>query len=60
MVALPSEVPAHDVLTAFRIEGISADARSQTLRLSPGVMTTRAGTEKMLSVLAEVCRHSKK
>ncbi len=60
MVALPSEVPAHDVLTAFRNEGISADARSQTLRLSPGVMTTSVGTEKMLSVLAEVCRHSKK
>jgi kynureninase len=36
MVALPTDVPAQDLLAAFRKDGISADARSQTLRLSPG------------------------
>jgi len=58
MVALPTDVPAQDLLAAFRQDGISADARSQTLRLSPGVMTTHAGVEKMLAVLGDFCRRS--
>lgn len=52
MLALPSEIPAARVLTAFRASGIHADARSQTLRLSPGVLTTSAGVARMLAVLA--------
>ncbi len=52
MLALPVEVPAVSVLEAFRQNGIHADARSQTLRLSPGVVTTAAGVDAMLEVLA--------
>ena len=51
MLALPAEVPAAEVLASFRAAGIHADARSQTLRLSPGVLTTAAGVERMLAVL---------
>ncbi len=51
MLALPAHVPAAAVLAAFRANGIYADARSQTLRLSPGVMTTKEGVATMLQVL---------
>ena len=51
MLALPAHVPAATVLAAFRANGIYADARSQTLRLSPGVMTTAEGVGAMLVVL---------
>jgi len=53
MVRLPDRVPASDVLARFRAADIYADARSQTLRLSPGVMTTAAGVDRMLGVLAQ-------
>ena len=52
MVRLPASRPAGDVVLAFREAGIAADARGQTLRLSPGVMTTEAGVSRMLEVLA--------
>lgn len=51
MLALPAATPAQGVLTQFRRAGIYADARSQTLRLSPGVLTTEDGVERMLAVL---------
>jgi kynureninase len=54
MVRLPDSLPAGRVLDAFRAAGIFADARSQTLRLSPGIMTTAQGVDHMLSVLAAV------
>jgi len=53
MVRLPDRVAAPDVLARFRAADVYADARSQTLRLSPGVMTTPAGVDRMLGVLAE-------
>ncbi len=52
MVAMPGSVPAGGVVTAFREAGIAADARGQTLRLSPGAMTRGAGVDRMLEVLA--------
>jgi kynureninase len=52
MLALPPDLPAPQVLAAFRAQGIWADARSQVLRLSPGVMTTSAGVARMLAALA--------
>jgi len=54
MVVLPPDLPAPQVLAACRTEGLWADARSQTLRLSPGVMTTGDGVARMLQVLAGV------
>lgn len=53
MVVLPEALPAQELLTAFRAEGIHADARSQTLRLSPGNLTRVEGVEHMLKVLAD-------
>ena len=51
MLRLPDRVPAAGVLAGFRAAGVFADARGQLLRLSPGVMTTAAGVDRMLEVL---------
>lgn len=51
MVRLPDSHPVPGVVSTLRDHGISADARSQILRLSPGVMTTSSGTDRMLQVL---------
>lgn len=56
MLALPEDTPAADVLGAFRANSIFADARGQTLRLSPGVMTTEEGVSAMLETLAATIR----
>lgn len=56
MVRLPDGVSPPDVLAAFRTSGAHADARSQTLRLSPGVMTTDAGVADMLACLRGAIR----
>lgn len=56
MLKLPERVAASDVLAAFRANGIHADARSQTLRLSPGVMSTAQGVQAMLARLADATR----
>jgi selenocysteine lyase/cysteine desulfurase len=56
MLALPASLPATAVLDSFRQNGIQADARSQTLRLSPGVMTTGEGVAHMLAVLGDAVR----
>ena len=51
MVRLPDHLHAPDVVAALRAIGITTDARSQTLRLSPGIMTTDAGTDRLLTAL---------
>ena len=51
MLRLPDRVPAAGVLAGFRAAGVFADARGPLLRLSPGVMTTAAGVDRMLEVL---------
>ncbi|MFN3294241.1 MAG: aminotransferase, partial [Gemmobacter sp.] len=51
MVRLPDSHPAPAVLEALRAQGIYCDARSQTLRASPGAMTTADGVEQLLSAL---------
>jgi kynureninase len=53
MVRLPDSRPAPTVVTHLRAHGVWTDARSQTLRLSPGVMTTDAGVERALEALGE-------
>ena len=54
MVRLPDQHPAAEVVAALRAETIATDHRSQTLRLSPGVMTTEAGTEHLITTLTEI------
>ena len=51
MVRLPDSHPAPAVLEGLRAEGIYCDARSQTLRASPGAMTTADGVDRLLSAL---------
>jgi selenocysteine lyase/cysteine desulfurase len=56
MVALPAKVVAGEVVAALRGLGIATDARGQTLRLSPGVMTTEAGVGRLVAALALLVR----
>ena len=56
MLRLPDTAPASDVVATLRGMGIYTDNRSQTLRLSPGVMTSLAGTDRLIAALAKVLR----
>lgn len=56
MVRLPDSHPAPQVVAALRAQGITTDARSQTLRLSPGVVTTFAGTETLICAMEKLLR----
>lgn len=56
MVRLPESRPAAGLLAHLRGQGISADARGQVLRLSPGILTTEAGLNRLSEELA---RHLK-
>lgn len=52
MALLPEDRPAAQVIAGLRAQGIAADARGRTLRLSPGVMTTEAGVTRLAGALA--------
>ncbi len=54
MLRLPDRHPAADVVAVLRGEGISADHRGQTLRLSPGILTTDAGVDRLQATLARL------
>ena len=56
MLRLPDQRPAGQVVSTLRAAGISADNRSQTLRLSPGNLTTMAGVELLAKTLAQALR----
>ena len=56
MVVLPSRVVPTEVVGVLRGMGITTDARGQTLRLSPGVMTTEAGVERLVYALRGLLR----
>ena len=56
MVRLPDRLPAGGVVAALRGQGIVTDARGQTLRLSPGVVTSVAGTERLVEALGRLVR----
>ncbi len=56
MVRLPERVVAADLVASLRAQGITTDARGQTLRLSPGVMTTDGGTDRLLGALTNLLR----
>jgi selenocysteine lyase/cysteine desulfurase len=40
----------------LRAEGITTDHRSQTLRLSPGIVTTETGVAKLHAALAQLAQ----
>jgi len=56
MVALPDSHPAQGVVASLRAQGITTDARSQTLRLSPGVMTSATGVARLAKALHTILR----
>jgi len=56
MVALPDSHPAQGVVASLRAQGITTDARSQTLRLSPGVMTSATGVARLAKALHMILR----
>lgn len=56
MARLPESHPAVGVVAALRAEGIGTDSRGQTLRLSPGVITTDDGVVRLHAALARVLR----
>lgn len=56
MLRMPDRVAAADVVGRLRVQGITADARGQTLRLSPGIMTSAAGCTRLMEALAQVLR----
>ena len=54
MLRLPDTLPATGVVAALRGQHITTDARGQTLRLSPGVVTTMAGVERLVGALGRL------
>ena len=56
MLRLPDRQPAAEVVGALRLQGITTDARGQTLRLSPGNLTTMAGVELLVAALTGLLR----
>jgi len=54
MVRLPDRLPAAQVVAGLRVQGITTDARSQTLRLSPGILTSDAGTDRLIAALKAI------
>jgi selenocysteine lyase/cysteine desulfurase len=56
MALLPDRHPAPGVIAALRARGIAADARGQLLRLSPGIMTTGAGVDRLSEALHSLLR----
>ena len=58
MLRLPDSSPATGVVTRLKADDIHVDARGQILRLSPGVMTTAEGCERLIAALAAVINRS--
>ena len=54
MLRLPDSHPGAETVAALRARGVMSDSRGQTLRLSPGILTTEAGTERLLAALADI------
>lgn len=55
-VMLKIDPPAAQIVSALRDMGIATDARGQTLRLSPGIVTTDDGVERLTRALAQLLR----
>jgi selenocysteine lyase/cysteine desulfurase len=54
MLRLSSPEVAQATLSTFRARELFADARGQVLRVSPGVVTTDVGVDRLIAALAEV------
>jgi selenocysteine lyase/cysteine desulfurase len=56
MLELPEARPAGAVVDHLRQRGVTTDQRGQTLRLSPGIVTTEAGCDLLAEALSEAMR----
>ncbi|MCF8512519.1 MAG: aminotransferase class V-fold PLP-dependent enzyme [Rhodobacteraceae bacterium] len=56
MLRLPDSHPAGEIVAALRAKGITTDNRSQTLRLSPGIITTDEGLAQLRRALGALLR----
>lgn len=56
MLRLPDRLSAADVVASLRGQGITTDNRSQTLRLSPGIVTTETGVDRLAEALGALVR----
>lgn len=56
MLRLPDDLPAPQVVATLRAQGITTDHRSQTLRLSPGIVTTETGVTKLHAALEHLTK----
>lgn len=54
MLRLPDTHPAPQIVAALRAQSITTDARSQTLRLSPGSLTTETGVQRLHMALSQL------
>lgn len=52
MIRLPDRHPAREAVARLKSADVHVDARGQTLRISPGIMTTDAGVSRLLQELA--------
>ncbi len=56
MLRLASPEAARTTVAALAARDLHADARGATLRLSPGIVTTEAGTDRLIASLHDLCR----
>ena len=56
MLKLSDNHPAAAIVASLRQQGITTDHRGQTLRLSPGILTTEAGVVRLHHALKSLCR----
>jgi selenocysteine lyase/cysteine desulfurase len=54
MLRLPQALPGPEVVSTLRSRGVTSDSRGQTLRLSPGVLTTAQGCDRLEEALREI------
>jgi kynureninase len=54
MLELPADLPGAEVIARLRADRVTADHRGQTLRLSPGAITTAEDCDRLRQALARV------
>jgi selenocysteine lyase/cysteine desulfurase len=56
MINVPASTDPMALVDSLRAAGVYADCRGATLRLSPGIVTTQAGVERLLSELKRLLK----
>jgi selenocysteine lyase/cysteine desulfurase len=56
MINVPASADPVMIIDSLRASGVYADCRGTTLRLSPGIVTTQAGVERLLGELKRLLK----